>query len=242
MLDIYNAIILNCYGDTPPATGAVAALCGDGTINNPGIISRVFRKMMEDRDWEFMRRQAVVAITAGQCVLNIADSVKNIIRVRYQQPDLYYSKPLSFISLDEARYTFPIDPTAPIYVDGTYPEYFAMRGNPTIGYEEVSLELYPVPGIAMNILKEYFSFGTYGGRVQWVFLDGVPTTTPYPEGMVLLREPVIYYSTAELCKILGEFNKSQVFEQMGATAYANCMYMDSKMKAPGTLQCRYKGV
>lgn len=242
MLDIYNAIVRNVYGDTPLPTGGVDTLCGDGTVNNPGLISRIFRRMMEDRDWEFMRKEAIVAIVAGQCILNIDDSVKNIIRVRYQQPDLYYSKPLSYISLDEARYTFPVNPSAPLYVDGTYPEYFAMRGVPSVGYEEVSLELYPVPGIAMNIYKEYYTFGANGGRVQWAFLNGVPTTTPYPTGMVFLREPVIYFATAEFCKILGEFNKAQVFEQMAVTAYSNCMFADQKMKMPGTQQIRYRGV
>jgi len=241
MLDIYNAIIMNIYGDTPPAQGAITDLCGNATINNPGIISRIFRQMMEDRDWEFMRREVVVAITAGQCIVNINDSVKNIIRIRYQQPDNYFSKPLSFITLDEARYTFPINPAAPAWTADTYPEYYAMRGIPIVGYDEVSLELYPVPGVAMNILKEYYSYGANGGYVQWVFLDGVPTVTPYPDGMRFLREPVIYYSTAELLKVLGEMNKAAVFEQRGLAEYDNCRYLDSKMKSPGVQQLRYKG-
>ncbi len=47
--------------------------------------------MMEDRDWEFMRREVVVAITAGRVhSVNINDSVKNIIRIRYQQPELLF--------------------------------------------------------------------------------------------------------------------------------------------------------
>jgi len=119
LLQIYDQIIGNVYGEATPTAGVKSRLKG-----STGVIAQAMKTIQGNHPWWFMVQEDTISIVAGTVEYDLPARFKNYIALRYLKSDGNYTEKL--IDMDSGgEYVNVFDPDA----ETDYPPYFEIRGD-----------------------------------------------------------------------------------------------------------------
>lgn len=217
--EIYTRVCFLIWGNSVVPAGTAATLQGSG-----GMIADVHQKIQQERNYWFMEASSTISLVDGTANYALPTDFKELMKSGLRTRDV--------TTLD---YYPPLSPMYPGEYDNThrdsdyeapYPQYFEVRAN--------ELYLYPTPNQASTLYMWYYKF--LPRPVTAVFDTSTDSLTEYG------YEAICYLTAANMCKILQEYTKAQVFMQDGMAALDTLMRIDISRRRSYVDSVRYVGL
>lgn len=188
--EIYTRVCFNLWGNSAVPTGTAAILQG-----HDGIIANAHRKIMQADNFWFMHTWTTFDLLSGTQGYNLPTNFKELISaiIKVDGED-YFQLPLSPLGGQESHFNmWPVNNGA-----ADYPEWYEIT--------DEAITLYPMPATSMTDALHL---------VYWTFMPR-PTTAGFTSEYDALTDygadAIIYKATADMAKILKEFDVAQVYQ------------------------------
>lgn len=218
--EIYTRVCFNLWGNSAVPAGTATVLQG-----HDGIIANAHRKIMQNDNFWFMHTWTTIDLVAGTQSYNLPTNIKEVITVTIKvDGEDYFTSPLSPLGGQEAHKLFwPGNNST-----ADYPEWYELT--------DEAITLYPVPAT---------SFTDALHIVYWTFMPR-PTTAGFTAAYDALTDygadAIIYRATADMAKILKEFDVAQVY-QADFESEIELLRTESRRRTQANLyEVKYTGV
>lgn len=187
--EIYTRVCFNLWGNSAVPAGTAAILQGEN-----GIIANAHRKILQGDNFWFMHTWTTIDVVAGQQSYNLAPECKEIITVTMKvDGESYFTQPLSPLGLQEAHYSlWPMNNST-----AKYPTFYEKT--------DEAITLYPAPDTNLDEALHI---------IYWTFIPRPPTdgfSAAYDALTDYGADAIIYKATADMAKILKEFDVASVY-------------------------------
>lgn len=216
--ELYNRTVFKIWGTSTPPALVQAVLQGQY-----GLIANAHFKLQQDFNFWFMEDATTIAMVDGTSAYALPTNFKEVVKSGFRFLDSVtgdYYPPITQLKPGVAfeDYRGSTD-------ESDYPTYYEIYNGQIV--------LYPKPSLTGAVLQVRY----YG------YLDRPPAVfgTTYDDLTRNGYNAIVALAAADMCKILEEYQKQQIFEAEANTEISLLHQADDRMRRAEITECEYKG-